>query len=207
MLTGKWNRWVVDLGEAVGYANYCKTLHSPGGPTFIGRERDVKIASFMFDSLFHRLVALSRQKTKQYATDYRVEHGKSAWQQWGDRHPKRWRRAWLDGAVLSISSRLRKARWEEEKEAALQRKESEEAASKYALITAHDAALERYVDEVMPWIRKRPGLTDERIEEVEGASDGWLDGHAAGEDLAFQQGVDGTRTNRSTAALPSTNGA
>lgn len=185
LLGDKWNKWFVDLAEAVAFANYCQALHAPSMANFIGREQDVKIAAFMFDNLFHRLVALSRQEMKRYTEEYKAEHGESAYRQWGSRHPKIWRRTWLEGAVSGLYSKLTKDRREKQWEAFRQKNQA------YALIVQHDKAIQVYLDEIFPHLKDKPGLTDERIAEAQGSADAWLKGNDKGKDLGIQQGVEG----------------
>jgi hypothetical protein len=180
LIRRKHNQWLVDLSEGIGYANYCETLFSPRGATFIGRKQDVQIASFMLENLFQRLITLSKQEMYHYMQDFKEQYGQSAWHTWGDRHPKVWRRSWLEGATIALRRRLKKPRWDTELEA-----KTENDKKSTAIVSMHQNALKAFVEKQFPGI-------NELEETVEVCSHGWLEGHKAGKEIDIQQGIDKT---------------
>jgi hypothetical protein len=189
LLERKHNQWLIDLGDGIGYANYCNTFHSWSATTYIGRKQDVQIASFMLENLFQRLIALSHQEMKQYMADYKEQHGKSAWHTWGHRHPKVWRRSWLEGAASALESRLCKPRQDAYWKAYRSQDENSTA-----IISLHNDALRKFTQEQFP---KLKSLGNNQI--AQSGGHGWSAGHKVGKEIEIQQGIDkarGTETPR-----------
>lgn len=172
------NEWFTHLARDVGYANYCRVLYTPRSATFIGKERDVEIAKFMFNNLAFRLIELSKVEVKKYEREYYEAHGDTAYKAYGRHHPKVWRRTWLQGAVDGLSDKLTAPRREKE---IAQRKTDQ----RDALIVV-DAALQEFIDELYPNLRKKRGFTPNS---ANGGYDTYNSGRDAGRGLSLQQGV------------------
>lgn len=185
LLADQYNEWLVLLVRHVAYANYCHYLVSPRGGTFIGKAQNVEIAQYMFDSLVNRLLALSKQETKAYEAVYYQEHGDTAYKSYGGEHPKVWRRTWLEGAVSGVGEKLCKPRRDEE----LARWERDRKATK-ALIELNDNAIQAYMDEQFPWLKKKKPLASGQVKTANGTWSAYESGRAVGRNLSVNKGMD-----------------
>jgi hypothetical protein len=180
------NKWLFDLIDHIAYANYCKPLFSPKGGVFVGKEKDVKIASFMLDNIAYRLIAISREEMNQYMKEYRERTGLHPWRDsYGSRHPRIWRREWLEGAVSALGRKLREDRKSKELAAYLAQQEGND--QKFALITTHNQTLDSFVKETRPNIKT---VNHDKMIEANGIPEAYNKGHKTGESLAIQQGLE-----------------
>lgn len=123
---GKPGGWKVDLFIVVGQTSDCVVYASKGSSwydgqgRYLGRERDVQMAEYLFEFLTRELERLQD------------EFGKTRWaelkayaKQWGmstheaerdfsadGRHPLKSKQSWVEGAVEAVSSSLRQAKYE-----------------------------------------------------------------------------------------------
>lgn len=177
----KHSKWFLSMGEAVAYANYCRGLYSPNGISFVGRPQDVEMASYMFDQLFDRLVALSGVAMEGHKGALREEGFKNPYHAWGHKHPRIWRRRWLEGCAIGLSSALCKPRRDHEWA-------QFRARGDRAVMVMHNDALDACIARGMPGT-----IGDDDIEKLYGA-ESFMEGHDAGEKISVRDGLGAARS-------------
>jgi len=123
---GKPGGWKVDLFTAVGHTSDCMVYASKGGAwydgqgRFLGRERDVQMAQYIYEFLSRELERLQEQygktrwaELKEYAkawgmSTHDAEREFSAM----GKHPLKSKQSWIEGAVEQVISNLHKAKAE-----------------------------------------------------------------------------------------------
>lgn len=96
--------WVTQLANALALHHGCRSYYTTGTSriTFVGKESDRAVATYLLSRLVADLDRLSREALKEY----KLGHGGWA--------PNYWRRSWLEGAVAGINQQLRDAKRERE---------------------------------------------------------------------------------------------
>lgn len=184
--------WMIFLAGAVGRACDCEAYtFSQGGITYVGDKERVEQAAFLFGNIFRRVLLMAEQAVKDYAVEYKAEHGVSPYREMGFRHPTKFRIGYLEGACHEIAlalyrqaGELRKQKREDGitvEERALY--EEEEEKRKVALI-ATENAIAAYKAEHFAHVKPL-----EATSESAGSYAGLVAGEKAGENFTLQKGL------------------
>lgn len=96
--------WFVYLAGAIARICECEAPYfSPGGVTFVGDKIKIKQAAFLMSNIFTRMLIMCDQAVKDYADQYKAEHGVSPYRKAGATHPNNFRHGWLDGCAHQIA--------------------------------------------------------------------------------------------------------
>ncbi len=182
LVKDKWTDWFVDLATAVAAVTNCKPLTSQTSATFIGFKRDVELATYLFSSLFNRLVEAAVAATLHYTQDYSRKYHANAMLLHGEQHPWNWRRSWLEGAVHALYCRLYDSIREQRKQ---------QTVAKSQALVVLDTAIETYVKQSYP---KLDTLKNNDLVSSNGAMDAWELGHMAGNAMPIQPGLNSPNT-------------
>jgi ElaB/YqjD/DUF883 family membrane-anchored ribosome-binding protein len=126
-MNGKaWNQrttWEVNLATVIATNFFCRVVFSQRDVVFVGTEANLQTGTYVYAQLVARLWALSAQARNTYVRTTKQEYeARGAILNWnyetnkmgkydpyflkGSDHPNAYRRSWLDGAVMGVSSKL-----------------------------------------------------------------------------------------------------
>lgn len=183
-LGGKSLEWEGQLAMGVASAmmTHCFRNLSKGCRTFAGRERDVKMAVFLFIQLRTTLETLSRRRLSEHGAETKLRTGKSIYNAQQCRtlsgcHPtvyrQRWLDSWLTGAQRGIRAKL------------VEQQQTTVAQSSSALVV-----VEKRREEAEEWASVEFGLVTGKARKARKAFDGALtQGYQDGQAIELRKGL------------------
>jgi hypothetical protein len=130
--------WVMTLSNAIAYVNYCRTIYSPYSVVFIGTKTSIDLCTYMLSNLYHQLQRIAVFETDVYAFTYKLEGKGNAWQAYGSKNARVWKRSWLEGAAYGVASVL------------VDQRHSFEHINPRALALDHNTQIEDYIRQAYP---------------------------------------------------------
>jgi hypothetical protein len=160
--------WQRRLADIVARNHFCRTLVSQGTNTiwFVGRESDREVAVFLYAYLVQTMETFCNREYDRIYHNKRREG--TAYEMRG------WKKSFYDGALNSLSRRLRE----------LRRSMEQEGSGANALIKLADGAVDAYVDKTYPGKAKRIGSSTQEFN-----PEGWHRGKEYGENVQLRRGV------------------
>lgn len=97
-------QWKMTIGYAVAKSMDVETLQvGETGLRFIGYERDVEMAIYLYEQLVNRIAQLAKQRVKQYTDSLGVSNKNTLT---GTDHPLVYRASYLEGAANAVYHRM-----------------------------------------------------------------------------------------------------